>query len=425
MPDIVLAVAAPPVAVAEAMKQGAILISFVYAEKEPELVARLRARRITCFAMEKVPRISRAQAMDALSSQATLAGYYAVLLGATHLARILPRMTTAVGSLRPATVLVMGLGVAGLQALATAHRLGAVVEGYDVRPETKEQAASLGAKFVETGVDASGEGGYARELTEAEKAKVAEAVTRHIRAADLIVTTASVPGRKAPKLISRAQVEGMKAGAVIVDLAAESGGNCECTKPGETVAVGEVTILGPLNVPSLLGEHASELYAKNVLNLLELLIRDGRVQPDWSDEVVAGTALTRPDEATDCLSRRASRRHSGEHHERGDRNRGLRRPLYLHAGGLHRIRGDLARAGDPAYAADVRLELRARHRRRRRPLCALERDLRAGAGDRVRGRAARRGERRGRLRGDRPDAANVQVERQQQALRAKKSCPIS
>jgi NAD(P) transhydrogenase subunit alpha len=283
--DIVLAVAPPPVAVADAMKEGAILISFVYAEKEPELVARLKARKIVCFAMEKVPRISRAQAMDALTSQATLAGYYAVLLGATLLARILPRMTTAVGSLRPATVLVMGLGVA-------AHRLGAVVEGYDVRPETKEQAASLGAKFVETGVDARGEGGYARELTEAEKATVAAAVTRHIQAADLIVTTASVPGRKAPRLISRAQVEGMKAGAVIVDLAAEGGGNCECSRPGETVEVGEVTIAAPLNVPSLLGEHASELYAKNVLNLLELLIRDGRLQPDWSDEVIAGTALT-------------------------------------------------------------------------------------------------------------------------------------
>lgn len=290
--DIVLAVAAPPVETVDAMKEGAILISFVYAEKEPELVARLKARKIICFAMERVPRISRAQAMDALTSQATLAGYYAVLLGATLLARILPRMTTAVGSLRPATVLVMGLGVAGLQAIATAHRLGAVVEGYDVRPETKEQAASLGAKFVETGVDATGEGGYARELTEAEKATVAAAVTRHIQAADLIVTTASVPGRKAPRLISRAQVEGMKAGAVIVDLAAEGGGNCECTKPGETVEVGEVTIAAPLNVPSRLGEHASELYAKNVLNLLELLIRDGRLQPDWSDEVIAGTALT-------------------------------------------------------------------------------------------------------------------------------------
>lgn len=305
--DIVLAVQPPPTDVVDAMKEGAILISFIYAQNEPELVARLRARKITCFAMERVPRISRAQAMDALSSQATLAGYYAVLLGATHLARILPRMTTAVGSLRPATVLVMGLGVAGLQAIATAHRLGAVVEGYDVRPETKEQAASLGAKFVDTGVDARGEGGYARELTEEEKAKVALAVTKHIQAADLIVTTASVPGRPAPKLISQAQVQGMKAGAVIVDLAADGGGNCACTKPGETVEIGEVTIVAPLNVPSLLGEHASELYSKNIFNLLELLIHDGRLEPDWSDEVVAKTMLTKAGETAVAATPKAAK----------------------------------------------------------------------------------------------------------------------
>lgn len=294
--DIVLAVQPPVAETLQAMKAGAILISFIYANKEPALLELLRRRKITCFAMERVPRISRAQAMDALSSQATLAGYYAALLGATHLARIFPRMTTAVGSLRPATVLVMGLGVAGLQAMATAHRLGAVVEGYDVRPETKGEAVSLGAKFVDTGVDATGEGGYARELTSAEKDKVARILTTHIQQADVIITTASVPGRPAPKLISKAQVGGMKAGAVIVDLAADGGGNCECTTPGETARIGQVTIVAPLNVPSLLGEHASELYAKNLLNLLELLIHDGRIAPDWSDEVLAKTALTRADE---------------------------------------------------------------------------------------------------------------------------------
>lgn len=290
--DVVLSVQPPEPAVVEAMKPGAILVSFVYAHKEVELTKLLRDRRITTLAMELVPRISRAQAMDALSSQAALAGYYAVLLGATHLARILPMMTTAVGSIRPARTLVMGLGVAGLQALATARRLGAMTEGYDVRPETKEQAESLGAKFVDTGVDARGAGGYARELTQEEKDKIASVVTRHIQQADLVVTTAAIPGRPAPKLISKAQVEGMKAGSVIVDLAAEGGGNCEYTQPGETVQVGQVTVLGPLNVPSMLGEHASELYAKNQLNLIELFLKDGQIRLDWNDEIIAKSALT-------------------------------------------------------------------------------------------------------------------------------------
>ena len=242
--------------------------------------------------MERVPRITRAQAMDALSSQSALAGYYAVQLGATHLARILPKITTAAGAIGPAKVLVMGLGVAGLEAIATAHRLGAVVEGYDVRPETEEQALSLGAKFVETGVDARGKGGYARELTAEEKSKVAAVLTQHIQAADLIITTAAIPGRPSPKLISKAQVAGMKAGAVIVDLSAEGGGNCEDTQPGETTQVGQVTIVAPLNVPSLLGEDASELYAKNQYNLLALMMKDNIITIDWDDEVLAKTALT-------------------------------------------------------------------------------------------------------------------------------------
>ena len=290
--DIVLAVQAPSIETVSAMKPGAILISFIYAQKERDLVALLRERQITCFAMELVPRITRAQAMDALSSQAALSGYYAVLLGATQLARMVPMMTTAVGSIRPQRALVMGLGVAGLQALATARRLGAMTEGYDVRPETKEQAESLGAKFVNTGVDARGAGGYARELTAAEKEKTNAVVTKHIQSADLVIATASVPGRAAPRLISEQQVRGMKAGSVIVDLAAEGGGNCECTRPGETVQVGQVTVVGPLNVPSLLGEHASELYAKNQFNLIELFLKDGAVSLDWSDEVLAQTALT-------------------------------------------------------------------------------------------------------------------------------------
>jgi NAD(P) transhydrogenase subunit alpha len=290
--DVVLAVQPPALDVIDAMKEGAILICFIYAGKEKALVHRLLEKKITCFAMERVPRISRAQAMDALSSQSALAGYYAVQLGSTHLARILPKVTTAAGAIGPAKVLVMGLGVAGLEALATAHRLGAEVEGYDVRPETEEQALSLGAKFVETGVDARGKGGYARELSAEEKSKVAAVLTKHIQEADLIITTAAIPGRPSPKLISKVQVAGMKAGAVIVDLSAEGGGNCEETIPGETIEIGYVTIVAPLNVPSLLGEDASELYAKNQYNLLALMMKDNIIEIDWKDEVLAKAALT-------------------------------------------------------------------------------------------------------------------------------------
>jgi len=290
--DVVLAVQPPALDVIDAMKPEAILICFIYAGQHPAQVARLIDKKITCFAMETLPRITRAQSMDALSSQSALAGYYAVQLGATHLRRVLPKITSAAGAIGPAHVMVMGLGVAGLEALATAHRLGAVTEGYDVRPETQEQALSLGATFVETGVDASGKGGYARELTPEEKTKVANVVTKHIQSADLIITTAAVPGRKSPKLISKAQVAGMKTGAVIVDLSAEGGGNCEDTVPGETAEVGAVTIVAPLNIPSLLAEDASELYAKNQFNFLSLMLKDNIVTIDWDDEILAKTALT-------------------------------------------------------------------------------------------------------------------------------------
>jgi H+-translocating NAD(P) transhydrogenase subunit alpha len=290
--DVVLAVQPPALDIVHHMKEGAILISFIYANREPALVQLLLDKKITCFAMERIPRITRAQAMDALSSQAALAGYYAVQLGATHLARVLPKITTAAGPIGPARVLVMGLGVAGLEALATAHRLGAVTEGYDVRPDTQEQALSLGANFVETGVDARGKGGYARELTSEEKVKVAAVLTKHIQQADLIVTTAAIPGRASPMLISKAQVAGMKAGAVIVDLSADGGGNCEETKPGETIRVGQVMIAAPLNVASLLGQDASELYAKNQYNLLLLMMKDNVIKIDWHDEILAKTVLT-------------------------------------------------------------------------------------------------------------------------------------
>jgi NAD(P) transhydrogenase subunit alpha len=205
---------------------------------------------------------------------------------------VLPKITSAAGAIGPAKVLVIGLGVAGLEAVATAHRLGAVVEGYDVRPDTKGQVESLGATFVDTGVDATGAGGYARELTAEEKAKAEGVLTKHIQAADMIITTAAIPGRASPKLISHAQVVGMKAGAVIVDLSAEGGGNCEDTKPGETALVGLVTIAAPLNVPSLLGEDASELYSKNIYNLLALMLKENVIVLDWSDEILAKTVLT-------------------------------------------------------------------------------------------------------------------------------------
>ncbi|HKY89952.1 MAG TPA: NAD(P) transhydrogenase subunit alpha [Nevskiaceae bacterium] len=303
--DIVLAVNPPSMEVIDAMKEGAILISFIHAHKEAALVKKLRDRKITCLAMELVPRITRAQAMDALSSQAALAGYYGALLGATSIARMMPMTTFATGSIRPGTVLVMGVGVAGLSAIATARRIGAKVEGYDVRPEVKEQVESLGAKFIDTGVDARGTGGYARELTVEEKDKIASVVTKHIQSADIIITTAAIPGRPSPKLISKAQVDGMKAGAVIIDLAAEGGGNCEYSQPGETIQVGQVTIAAPLNVPSLLGEHASELYAKNQFNLIELFVKDGAIAIDWSDEVLAKSCLTHAGEIKNEMAKKA------------------------------------------------------------------------------------------------------------------------
>jgi len=303
--DIVVSVQPPSLDVVNAMKEGAILISFVYAHKEVELTKLLRDKKITTFAMELVPRITRAQAMDALSSQAALAGYYGALLGATSIARMMPMTTFATGSIRPGTVLVMGVGVAGLSAIATARRIGAKVEGYDVRPEVKEQVESLGAKFIDTGVDARGAGGYARELTQEEKDKIASVVTKHIQAADIIITTAAIPGRPSPKLINKAQIDGMKSGAVIIDLAAEGGGNTEYTVPGETVSAGQVTIVAPLNVPSLLGEHASELYAKNQYNLMELFIKDKAISIDWNDEVLAKSALTHAGEIKNEAAKKA------------------------------------------------------------------------------------------------------------------------
>src|SRR5258705_5573723 len=250
--DVLLKVQPPALTEVNALKKGAVVIGYMQAYARPVLVRALKDRGITSFAMELVPRISRAQSMDALSSQASVAGYKAVLIAANTLERFLPMLTTAAGTIRPATVLVIGAGVAGLQAIATAKRLGAVVEAYDVRSATKDQVKSLGAKFIETGVSAEGAGGYARELTAEEKAKQQEVLDARIAASDAVISTASVPGRAAPRIISRAAVERMKAGSVIVDIAAEQGGNCELTRAGESVVHGGVTIVGPVNLPASL-----------------------------------------------------------------------------------------------------------------------------------------------------------------------------
>jgi NAD(P) transhydrogenase subunit alpha len=290
--QIILRVAISSPEEVKALPEGCVLFSFIYANRNPEIVKALVERKITCFAMELVPRTTRAQAMDALSSQAALAGYYGALLGATNLSRLLPMTTFAVGSIRPAKVLVMGAGVAGLQAIATARRIGAIVEGYDVRSAVKEQVESLGAKFVDTGVKAEGEGGYARELTDEEKAQAQEVLTKHIQAADIVITTAAIPGRPSPKIVSEEQIQGMKPGAVIIDLAGDGGGNTPLSKPGETVDVHGVLIETPLNVPSRLAEHASELYAKNLLNFLELIVKEGELNLDFDDDIVAGACMT-------------------------------------------------------------------------------------------------------------------------------------
>jgi H+-translocating NAD(P) transhydrogenase subunit alpha len=290
--DVLLKVQPPSLAEVNALKKGAVVIGYMQAYARTDLVRALKDRGITSFAMELVPRISRAQSMDALSSQASVAGYKAVLIAANTLERFLPMLTTAAGTIRPASVLVIGAGVAGLQAIATAKRLGAVVEAYDVRSATKDQVKSLGAKFIETGVSAEGAGGYARELTAEEKTKQQEVLDARIAASDAVISTASVPGRAAPRIITQAAVERMKPGSVIVDVAAEQGGNCELTRPGETVVHGGVKIAGPLNLPASLPYHASEMYSRNLFNLLKPALDKGDLAIDWNDEVFAGCVLT-------------------------------------------------------------------------------------------------------------------------------------
>ena len=291
--DVVLTVQPLTVDQIGQLKSNAVVIGYMQPYSRKAEVLALKERGIISFAMELVPRISRAQSMDALSSQAAIAGYKAVLIAANYLQKFLPMLTTAAGTIRPSQVLIIGAGVAGLQAIATARRLGAVVEAYDVRSATKEQVKSLGAKFVDTGVSADGAGGYARELTDEEKRKQQEVLDSRIAASDAVVTTASVPGRPAPKIVSRAVVERMRPGSVIVDIAAEQGGNCELTRAGEVVEHQGVKIVGAVNLPSALAYNASEMYSRNLLNFLKPAINKGELAIDWNDEVFAQSCLTR------------------------------------------------------------------------------------------------------------------------------------
>ncbi len=301
--DIILRVQPPTAEDAGKLPEEALLLGFMTPHEGDTRIRNLCKRKVTSFALELVPRITRAQSIDALSSQANLAGYKCALLAAHLSPKLFPMLTTAAGTVKPARVVVVGAGVAGLQAIATAKRLGAIVEAYDVRSATREQVESLGGKFIDTGVSADGEGGYARELTDDEKAQQAEVLAQHIAQADAVITTAAIPGRPAPTIIDKATVERMKAGAVIVDMAAETGGNCELTEAGKDVRHGSITIAGPTNIPSMAATHASEMYARNLCNLLALIIKDGEIQLDWDDQVVADSCLTHAGEVRHAPTR--------------------------------------------------------------------------------------------------------------------------
>lgn len=295
--DIVLKVQKPDAAQVASMKEGALLVSFIWGAQNRELLDLLNKHKITALGMEAVPRITRAQKMDALSSMSSIAGYKAVLLAADNLGKYLPMMMTAAGTIAPAKVLIVGAGVAGLQAIATARRLGAVVEAFDVRPAVKEQVESLGAKFVdiplaEEDQNAETKGGYAKELSEASKQLQKEAMHERVLASDIVITTALIPGKPAPKLIFKETVAQMAAGSVIVDLAAEQGGNCELTRADEVVVANNVKILGPTNLPAELSLHASQLYARNVFALLQLILSEEGIKLDFEDQVINETTVT-------------------------------------------------------------------------------------------------------------------------------------
>lgn len=289
---IVLMVNPPDDATIGQLPEGCAMVSLVYHRSSPDLIQKLNARRISVFSLDAIPRISRAQSMDVLSSQSNLAGYKAVIKGAEHMGKIFPMLMTAAGTITPSKVLVFGAGVAGLQAIATAKRLGAVVEATDVRPETKEQVESLGGKFIEVkGAEVGSEGGYAKEATEEYRQKQREAVNKSLAQADLVITTALVPGRKAPVLVDDEQLSMMKNGSVIVDMAAEQGGNCAATKAGEVVNINGVNIIGCVNLPSELPMNSSDLFAKNIDALLKLIAPKGELQFDMEDEIVQGCLI--------------------------------------------------------------------------------------------------------------------------------------
>ena len=291
--DVVLSVQPPRLEDVALLRAGAATISFLQPTTQGAVVEALAARGITAFSLELLPRISRAQSMDALSSQASLTGYKAVLMAANRVGKFLPMLMTAAGTIPPARVLVLGAGVAGLQAIATARRLGAVVEAYDVRPAVKEEVKSLGATFLEFELEAQeGEGGYARQQSEEFLIKQRELLTERVAAADVVITTAAVPGRRAPLLVTALMVKGMRRGSVIVDLAAETGGNCEVTQPGQVIEVDGAWVDGTTNVPSTVALHASQLYARNVTNLLQHLVSDGKLKLDFEDEITRGCCVT-------------------------------------------------------------------------------------------------------------------------------------
>ena len=293
---MVLHINPPTAAEAAGLESGSILVSFLNPLNNTDLVRKLQDGKVTGISMELVPRITRAQSMDALSSQATVAGYKAVLMAADHLPKFLPMFTTAAGTIRPAKALVLGAGVAGLQAIATVKRLGAVVEAFDVRPAVKEQVQSLGAKFLETEHDvvAEGEGGYAKELSEEQHKKELELIAAHIKDADVVITTAAIPGRKAPILITEDMLKSMKVGSVIIDLASETGGNCERTKHGETVVAHGVQVIGPDNIAATIPVHASQMYSKNIVTLIGEFVsmKDGTLNLDFSNDVVGPSTVT-------------------------------------------------------------------------------------------------------------------------------------
>ena len=288
--QLVLCVQPPTVERIATLREGAVLVGLLAPEADPARADALRARGVQAFPLERLPRTTRAQAMDVLSSQAGMAGYKAVLIAATLAPRFFPMLTTAAGTIRPSKVLVIGAGVAGLQAIATARRLGAQVEGFDVRPETREQIESLGGRFLDLGVSAAGTGGYARALTDEERAEQQRRLAEHLKSVDVVVCTAAVPGRRAPVIVTAPMVAALRPGSVIVDLAAETGGNCAATRPGETIDVEGVTVAGPLDLASMGAVHASEMYARNLLNFVSLFLKDGALVLDWDDDLVAKTA---------------------------------------------------------------------------------------------------------------------------------------